>query len=174
MPWSIEPRDGRYCVVKQGASEPVPGGCHDKRTDAVKHQRALYANESRVAAIYADLDDVEEAVEEEQRVAQEIRVVLEQPEAMTAAVAETLELVREQIAAGARLHDGLLEALRAAAQQSQIVVEPTPVTVAAPIVHVAAPNVEVHPQIVMQPDRRKVEFERDAVGRITGATVDEG
>lgn len=174
MPWEIQPRDGRYCVVKQGSSEPVPGGCHDSRAQAVKHQAALYANEARVAAIYAELDEVEEEAAAEQRVAQEIKIVLEQPEALTAAFAETLELVREQMRNGDRLNDGLLEALRAAAGVPQIVVEPTPIHVDAPQVTVAAPNVEVHPQIVMPADRRKVEFERDAIGRITGATVDEG
>lgn len=45
MPWNISRRGGKYCVVKQGESEPVPGGCHASRADAIKHQRALYANE---------------------------------------------------------------------------------------------------------------------------------
>lgn len=45
MPWSIEQRDGKYCVIKKGETSPVPGGCHASRADAVKHQRALYANE---------------------------------------------------------------------------------------------------------------------------------
>jgi hypothetical protein len=173
MPWEIQPRDGRYCVVKKGASEPVPGGCHDSRAQAVKHQAALYANESRVAAIYEKLDEVEEVAAEEQRVAQEIRVVLEQPEGMTAAFVQALELVAERLSAGERLNEGLIASLQAAATP-QIVVEPTPITVEAPNVTVAAPNVEVHPQIVMPAERRRVEFDRDAIGRITGATVDEG
>ena len=42
MPWSIQQRDGKYCVVKQGG-ETVK--CHGSRMDALKHQRALYANE---------------------------------------------------------------------------------------------------------------------------------
>lgn len=50
IPWSIESRDGRYCVVKNGESKPVPGGCHDSRADAIKHQRALYASEPMTAA----------------------------------------------------------------------------------------------------------------------------
>lgn len=50
MPWSIQERDGKYCVVKEGASNPVPGGCHASRTDAIKHQRALYAAEPNMTA----------------------------------------------------------------------------------------------------------------------------
>lgn len=50
MPWRIEARDGRFCVVKEGETKPVPGGCHDRRADAVKHQRALYANEPAMTA----------------------------------------------------------------------------------------------------------------------------
>lgn len=44
MPWSVEKRGDNYCVVKKGNTDPVPGGCHAARTDAVKHLRALYAN----------------------------------------------------------------------------------------------------------------------------------
>lgn len=50
MPWQISKRDGRYCVIKEGESKPVPGGCHDSRADAIKHQRALYASEPSMAA----------------------------------------------------------------------------------------------------------------------------
>ena len=46
MPWSVEERDGRYCVVKAATGNPVPGGCHATRAEAVRHQKALYANES--------------------------------------------------------------------------------------------------------------------------------
>jgi hypothetical protein len=45
MPWRIEQRGGKHCVIKEGESSPVPGGCHESRADAVKHQRALYASE---------------------------------------------------------------------------------------------------------------------------------
>jgi hypothetical protein len=51
MPWNISKREGKYCVVKVGASSPVPGGCHASRADAIKHQRALYANEPRMASM---------------------------------------------------------------------------------------------------------------------------
>lgn len=45
MPWRVEKRGSRYCVIKEGASTPVPGGCHPTRGEAVRHQRALYAGE---------------------------------------------------------------------------------------------------------------------------------
>ncbi len=50
MPWSIQQRDGKYCVIKQGSSSPVPGGCHATRAKALRHQRALYANEPSMTA----------------------------------------------------------------------------------------------------------------------------
>lgn len=46
MPWRLSKRGSRWCVVKEGESSPVPGGCHPTRAQAVKHQRALYAGEA--------------------------------------------------------------------------------------------------------------------------------
>lgn len=46
MPWRVAKRGSRYCVIKEGESSPVPGGCHPTRAEAVKHQRALYAGEN--------------------------------------------------------------------------------------------------------------------------------
>ena len=48
MPWSIKKRGKKWCVIKDGTSSPVPGGCHATRTEAVRHQRALYAGESTI------------------------------------------------------------------------------------------------------------------------------
>lgn len=45
MPWDIRKRGTKYCVVKQGESKPVPGGCHNSRAEAERHRRALYASE---------------------------------------------------------------------------------------------------------------------------------
>jgi hypothetical protein len=42
MPWSIQRREGKYCVVKQGGELLK---CYPSRTDAIKYQRALYAHE---------------------------------------------------------------------------------------------------------------------------------
>lgn len=50
MPWTIEKRGDEYCVVKEGTSEVVNGGCHPSRADAIKQQRALYANEPALTA----------------------------------------------------------------------------------------------------------------------------
>lgn len=47
MPWDVKKRGSRYCVIKEGESRPVPGGCHPTRSEAVRHQRALYASERR-------------------------------------------------------------------------------------------------------------------------------
>lgn len=47
MPWSVKASGNQFCVYKKGASSPIKGGCHSSRTDAVKHMRALYANEGK-------------------------------------------------------------------------------------------------------------------------------
>lgn len=48
MPWDIKMEDDKHCVYKKGASSPIKGGCHATHEDAVKHMRALYANEPRL------------------------------------------------------------------------------------------------------------------------------
>jgi hypothetical protein len=53
MPWRLSERDGKWCVIKEtdGSVEK----CHDSRTKALRHQRALYANEpSMKASVYDD------------------------------------------------------------------------------------------------------------------------
>lgn len=154
--WSIERRDGRYYVVRGGDGAPVPGGCHDSRVDAIKHQRALYANEARVAAMYAELDA--DYLDE---------VALLDDDAQLEAAA--LEVDREPVPAQITI-------------SPQIFVQPTPVTVEAPQVTVQPPSVEVNveppavqvsPQIVLPADKREVVFERDPLGRISGAVIEE-
>jgi hypothetical protein len=54
MPWHLENRDGKVCVIKD--ADGSVAGCHDSRTDAIKQQRALYANEARMASMYSELD----------------------------------------------------------------------------------------------------------------------
>jgi hypothetical protein len=53
MPWSIQRREGKYCVVKQGGEVLK---CYPNRTDAIKYQRALYAHEP--SARRASMDQV--------------------------------------------------------------------------------------------------------------------
>ncbi len=54
MPWRLESRDGKVCVIKE-ADDSV-AGCHDSRADAIKQQRALYAREAMTASRYDELD----------------------------------------------------------------------------------------------------------------------
>jgi phage I-like protein len=51
MPWNIEKRNDEYCIIKKGESSPIDGGCHANRSDAVKHLRALYANDKKMSDI---------------------------------------------------------------------------------------------------------------------------
>lgn len=42
MPWNVERRGDKYCVVNEDTNETVK--CHSARSDAVDHMQALYAN----------------------------------------------------------------------------------------------------------------------------------
>lgn len=65
MPWEVREHNGKQCVFKIGSDTPIKGGCHDDRADAIKHVRALYANEptmkysvlSFADALFEDSDD---------------------------------------------------------------------------------------------------------------------
>lgn len=48
MPYEVKQSSKGYCVHKQDGS-PVPGGCHTSKSKALRHMRALYANEPRAA-----------------------------------------------------------------------------------------------------------------------------
>lgn len=178
MPWKLESRDGEWLVVKDDGSV---AGHHSSRADAIKHQRALYANESKVASMYAELDARPEP----------------DPPAVTLKIDALTAAVMERIAERQALTDqALVSALEAIGTRDAsvnvhptITVEPTPVTVEAPTVNVAAPTVNVdaptvnvetpsvtvQPADVVLPERSKtVTFERDPLTQqVTRAEVRE-
>lgn len=49
MPWSVKKIDGQFCVVKEGETSAISGGCHDVRSEAAAHVRALYSSEAEAA-----------------------------------------------------------------------------------------------------------------------------
>lgn len=57
MPYEIKSSSEGYCVHKQGGM-PVPGGCHKSKSKALRHMRALYANEPEMmkTARYDQID----------------------------------------------------------------------------------------------------------------------
>lgn len=197
MPWSLSRRDGKWCVVKDDDGEVE--GCHESRTDAIKQQRALYANESRVAAMYAELDEqVEEVVQEEivepepvtlRNGSELVKIEIgKENEALTASVLQQLE---KMSARESETQQALVAALHAIGTRSPVVnveapnvdvaapnvnVEPPAVTVEAPEVTVQAPNVSITPDINVHlpSSSRTVTFERDPLsGQVTQAKVEE-
>lgn len=54
MPWKIERREGRYCVIKEDDGDNE--GCHDTREEAERQMRALYATENRAAVDNTEWD----------------------------------------------------------------------------------------------------------------------
>lgn len=53
MPWEVQSRDGKYCVVKQSDGSTVH--CHDTREQAIAQMRALYASEGK-SFTYLDIE----------------------------------------------------------------------------------------------------------------------
>lgn len=121
-------------------------------------------------------------------------------EEMSDSTASILNAITERMAAGEQLTAAMLSNLRDLSEMQAnpptVIVEPPNVTVQAPNVTVEAPNVTVEapnvtveppavtvevdapqvvvtPQIVMPSEQRSVTFERDAAGRLTGATIED-
>lgn len=198
MPWNLSQRDGKWCVVKVGESSPVPGGCHATRMEAIKHQRALYASESRMASMYSELDEITEehalevvpAVPVSAAASELVKIEIgKENEALTASVLAQMEKMSER---EAQTQAALVAALHAIGTRSpevhvaapnvdvaapNVTVESPAVTVEAPNVTVeaaAAPNVTVHPEINLPSPSKTVTFERDPLtGQVSKAEVTE-
>jgi len=143
MPWHLENRDGKVCVIKD--ADGSVAGCHDSRTDAIKQQRALYANESRTAAMYAELDAQDYGWEEEKEApvpavledslspfaAQLVGLILkdEREKSLTASLAQSMDSISARMAAEKEERTALVAALSAIGQ---------------PVINVETPEVTVH------------------------------
>ncbi len=175
MPWKLENRDGKVCVIKE--SDGSVAGCHDSRTDAIKQQRALYANESRMASMYDELDAQTEdygwVTPEEYReqaaipevlednlspfAAQLVGLILkdEREKSLTASLAQSMASISERQEAEREERAALVAALSTIGQPV--------INVAAPEVTVeAAPTPEVRvevaaPEVTVQPPEIKIE-----------------
>ncbi len=66
MPWSVIKDNDKFCVVKEGDTSPLKGGCHDSKSEAAAHVRALYASEAEAAVseLYTEEVDMEELTED--------------------------------------------------------------------------------------------------------------
>ena len=143
MPWHLENRDGKVCVIKD--ADGSVAGCHDSRTDAIKQQRALYANESRTAAMYAELDAQDYGWEEPKEepvpavledslspfAAQLVGLILkdEREKSLTASLAQSMDAISTRMAAEHEERTALVAALSAIGQ---------------PVINVETPEVTVN------------------------------
>lgn len=164
MPWSLKSKDGKWCVVKDSDGAEV--ACHDSRADAIKHQRALYANESRMASLYATLDALPDpepvvaAVEPAPMMSQvqaEIIALLmreEKERSLVASVAENQELLAQRmqqdqeermalVAALGRMGSPTIHIPAQAAPEVTVHVPPAEVNFTAPEVNVHVPPAAV-------------------------------
>jgi hypothetical protein len=189
MPWRIERRDGRYCVVKSDDGDVE--GCHDSRAQAIKQQRALYAQESRTASLYEELDavvvpealvvpDLEEPPDSPKSELVKIEIG-QDTGALTASLFSQMERMNER---QQRSDEALIAALEALGSREvsmpapNITVEPAvipapEVRIDPPQVTVQAPQVTINPEFVLPTSKRTVTVKRGPDGRMTGAEVEE-
>lgn len=189
MPWSLN--EGVIVSDPEGVSW----------TEAVKQQRSLRSNEARVAAMYAELDAMDEparvSIEEhgmpvaEARPSELVRIEIgKEHDALIASLSDRMELMSEK---QAETTMAIVAALQAIGSRESVVnvaapnvnveppnvnVEPPSVTVEAPEVNIqaaAAPNVTVLPAEIHLPStKRRVEFTRDILtDRLTSAEITE-
>jgi hypothetical protein len=194
MPWHLERRESQWCVIKD--SDGSSAGCHDSRADAIKQQRALSANESRVASMYAELDEsyeevVGEVIEEKEvsHKSSELVKIEVGDQALTASLMERMDAMSQR---EALTTEALVAALHAigtrepvvnveAAPAPNVTVEAAPPAEVKVDVHVpeqAAPQVHLSPEIHLPesaPVTKTVTFERDPLtGQVSKAEVNEG
>lgn len=59
MPWSVKKMNDKFCVVKEGETSAISGGCHGSKSEAADHMRALYASEAENAVLNLFDEEVE-------------------------------------------------------------------------------------------------------------------
>lgn len=153
MPWSITRREGKWCVIKD--SDGSESGCHDSRADAVKQQRALYANESRMASMYAELDAMpEEELAPPEPVA--AAPAAAQAPALSSVATELVGLIlkdereRSLIASLATSMEEISTSMKGQHAERTALVAALE-NVSAPVVNLPAPIVNVEPQVTVEP-----------------------
>ena len=142
MPWQLERRDGKWCVINESSGSS--DGSHDSRADAIKHQRALYASEARVASMYAELDAMPDPVLEPVAVAapaalsalsplasELVGLLLkdEREKSLVASMADSQSLISQQLHEAREDRQALVAALS---------------RMGSPTINVPAPEVNVH------------------------------
>ena len=166
--------------MKEGESEPIKGGCHASRTDALAHQRALYANESQTAAMEVDSAELIAAFQSSSA-PEPVRIEVGGiPNDALPALVASLEALSERLFTTESALGDVVERLALIAS-----VEPPIVNVNVPetVVHVHVPDfpeprVEITTpapvvNIELPTVRKTIKFERSLMGSIEGATVEE-
>lgn len=62
MPYKISKKGGKHCVTLKDSGEPIKGGCHGSRDEAVSHLQALYANDAMQAIAESFREEDEEII----------------------------------------------------------------------------------------------------------------
>lgn len=158
MQWQLERRDEGWCVLGE---DGAVAGTHAARVDAIKHQRALYANDARVASLYADLDANTEpyvekpAAPDVSPLALELVTMVARAAEEKALVASAAQAREEQqraeqqeerqalVAALGRLGSPVINLPAQAAPEVNVHVPPAEVNFTAPEVNVHVPPAEV-------------------------------
>lgn len=180
MPYAVESRGDEWCVVKEADGKVM--GCHASRGQAVAQQRALYASEAQTASVESPQARVEIVAQNDSvgpALVASIEAISERlitTEDTLRHVTETLVRIAETVVAD---RQELLAALTAAAQApapEAPVVHVHAAEQPAPVVHVdvpAQPAPEVNVTLEAPKQKRTVKFNRDLMGRIEDAEIEE-
>lgn len=187
MPWSIEKRESKWCVIKD--SDGSSAGCHDSRTDAIKQQRALYASERRNATVAALVYEepapvvdtrLEEAIARVEELAsreernERVNVTVAQDPQVMQALLKTMDQISERLENGERVSASLVASLEALASHAPVVNVPAPVVnvpetvvnVPTPVVNYTPPDIVI-PEIKVPPAEITVSMPEERPRRVT-------
>lgn len=182
MPWSIQHKGDEWCVIKD--SDGSSAGCHATRERALKQQRALYAQESQMASVENGVPAVK--VELSSDTSERDAALVASMEAMTETLGQVVDALAQVVETQNADRAALTEAITAAANQPEPVVnvyvpeivlpeQPSPtVNVHVPKTKLLLPQAPTPVVNVTLPGTKKtVKFTRNLQGEVEQAEIEE-
>ena len=138
MPWTIERKQDEWCVINPDGSS---AGCHATRERALRQQRALYAQESQTASVEENGTPMKIEVATADTSARDQALVASM-EAMTQTLGQVVDALAQVVETQNADREALTQALTAAANQPEPVVNVYVPEIVIP--EQASPTVNVH------------------------------
>jgi hypothetical protein len=139
LPWSISQRNDEWCVIKD--DDGSTAGCHATRERALRQQRALYAQESQTASVEENGAPMKIEVATADTKERDAALVASM-EAMTQTLGQVVDALAQVVETQNADRKALTQALTAAANQPDPVVNVYVPEIVIP--EQSAPTVNVH------------------------------